>query len=51
MGQVTGPDDLTRAAEAGVDRLVVSPWRRSAEAADGLRALAEAYLPSPLEAS
>jgi probable F420-dependent oxidoreductase len=51
MGQVTGQEDLDRATEAGVDRLVVSPWRRSAEAADGLRAFAAAYLPSPLEAS
>jgi probable F420-dependent oxidoreductase len=51
MAQVTGPDDLARAAEAGVDRLVVSPWRRSAEAADGLRAFAKAFPPSPMEAS
>jgi probable F420-dependent oxidoreductase len=51
MGQITSADDLAKAADAGVDRLVVSPWRRSAEAADGLRALAKAYLPSPLEAS
>lgn len=46
MGAVTTADDITRAAAAGVDRLVVSPWRRSAEAEVGLRAFAEAFLPA-----
>jgi probable F420-dependent oxidoreductase len=44
MGQVSSPADVTRAADAGVDRLVVSPWRRSAEAADGMRAFASTFL-------
>lgn len=44
MGAVTSPDDLERAAAAGVDRIVVSPWRRSAEAEQGLRAFATAFL-------
>jgi probable F420-dependent oxidoreductase len=33
-------DDLARYAEAGVDRLIVSPWRRSREAVQALRDLA-----------
>jgi len=37
-------DDLRRLEEAGVDRLVVSPWRRTSEALDGLRRLAEIAL-------
>jgi probable F420-dependent oxidoreductase len=44
MGGVTTADDIDRAAAAGVDRLIVAPWRRSAEAADGLRAFAAAFL-------
>jgi probable F420-dependent oxidoreductase len=44
MGQVTGAGDVARAADSGVDRLVVSPWRRSAEAAEGLRAFASTLL-------
>lgn len=44
MGAVSGPADVEAAAGAGVDRLVVSPWRRSADAADGLRAFAAAFL-------
>lgn len=33
--------DLERFAAAGVDRLIVNPWRRSRDAVDGLRRLAE----------
>ncbi len=36
--------DLERFAEAGVDRLIVSPWRRSREALAGIEALAERVL-------
>jgi probable F420-dependent oxidoreductase len=39
-----GPDDLARWQDAGVDRLVVSPWRRSSEALDALRRTAELAL-------
>lgn len=46
MGSVTGPADLERAAAAGVDRLVVAPWRRSAEAEQGLRDFAKAFVPA-----
>ncbi|HZX54971.1 MAG TPA: LLM class flavin-dependent oxidoreductase, partial [Ilumatobacteraceae bacterium] len=44
MGGPAGQADIDAYREAGVDRLVVSPWRRSAEAADGLRAFADAVL-------
>jgi len=44
MGAVTSIGDLERHATAGVDRIVVSPWRRSAEAEQGLRAFASAFL-------
>jgi probable F420-dependent oxidoreductase len=40
-GAVAGKQDLQRWSELGVDRLVVSPWRRSSGAVDGLRSLAE----------
>jgi probable F420-dependent oxidoreductase len=44
MGGLASASDLDAYREAKVDRLVVSPWRRSAEAADGLREFAAAYL-------
>lgn len=40
-GELRGPDDRKRWEDAGVDRLVVSPWRRSRDAIDALRRLAE----------
>jgi probable F420-dependent oxidoreductase len=46
-GPVTSEDDIRRWEEAGVDRLICSPWRRSPDAVDGLRAfsdLVEAHL-------
>jgi probable F420-dependent oxidoreductase len=36
-GAVTSADDVQRWEELGVTRLLVSPWRRSPEAIDGLR--------------
>jgi probable F420-dependent oxidoreductase len=39
-GPVSSRDDLARWRDAGVDRLIVSPWKRSREAADGLKAFA-----------
>jgi probable F420-dependent oxidoreductase len=39
MGQ-----DVEAARAAGADRLIVSPWRRSADAAEGLRAFAREHL-------
>lgn len=40
-GPVTSRDDLARWRDAGVNRLVVSPWRRSREAVEGLKGFAE----------
>jgi probable F420-dependent oxidoreductase len=40
-GPVSTPDDAAAWAEAGVDRLIVSPWARSREAVDGMRQFAE----------
>jgi probable F420-dependent oxidoreductase len=42
--RLDGPDDVRRFEEAGVDRILVSPWRRSREALDGLRSFAERFL-------
>jgi probable F420-dependent oxidoreductase len=44
MTQVHTAADVERVAAAGVDRLVVSPWRRSDEAVDGLQAFARSFL-------
>ena len=43
MGSLTGDAAVADYEAAGVDRLIVAPWRRSAEAADGLRAFAAAH--------
>jgi probable F420-dependent oxidoreductase len=40
-GNLREPDDVKRWEDAGVDRLVVSPWRRSREAVEGLRRYAD----------
>jgi probable F420-dependent oxidoreductase len=40
-GPVRSPDDVKRWEEIGVTRLIVSPWKRSPEAIDGLRAFAD----------
>ena len=40
-GQPRDPDDVKRWQDAGVDRLVVAPWRRSPEASESLRRYAE----------
>jgi len=41
---VLARDDLRRYADAGIDRVVVLPWRRGQEALDGLARLADAVL-------
>jgi len=46
-GPVESPDDAQRWSEIGVTRLIVSPWRRSAEAVAGLRDFAERFGLSP----
>lgn len=40
-GSVESADDVKRWEELGVTRLIVSPWRRSPEAIDGLRRFAD----------
>lgn len=39
MGEVAGPDDVERFRDVGVDRLIVTPWRRSREAVAALEQL------------
>jgi hypothetical protein len=41
MGDVDSVADVERWAEAGVDRLIVVPWKRSREAVDGLGRFAD----------
>ena len=41
------PTERDAFAELGVDRLIVTPWRRSAEAVAGIEALARALEPGP----
>jgi len=45
---VSGPlecrEDLARWAEAGVTRMIVSPWRRSPQAVEGLRDFAKRFI-------
>ena len=43
-GPVSTPDDVARWADAGVDRLIVAPWERSADAVDGMRRFADRLL-------
>ena len=43
MGGPATASDVDTYRAAGVDRLVVSPWRRSAEAAEGLRGFAKSF--------
>ena len=40
-GHVESSEDVTRFEEAGVHRLLVSPWPRSPQAVDGLRRFAD----------
>jgi probable F420-dependent oxidoreductase len=40
-GAVSSADDVKRWEELGVTRMIVSPWRRSREAIDGIRRFAE----------
>jgi hypothetical protein len=40
-GPVTSADDVRRWEELGVSRLIVSPWRRSPDAVDGMRRFAD----------
>jgi probable F420-dependent oxidoreductase len=42
--QVSTRDELAAWSEAGVDRIITSPWQRSREAIEGMRALADVVL-------
>jgi probable F420-dependent oxidoreductase len=42
-GPVRSEDDIKRWEDAGVDRLICSPWRRSPEAVDGLREFSDRF--------
>ena len=44
-GPAAGSDQLERYSQAGVTRVVISPWSRSSEALDGIRRFAEEYFP------
>jgi probable F420-dependent oxidoreductase len=46
-GAVESTDDVQRWEELGVTRLVVSPWRRSPEAIDGMRRFADLVVLEP----
>jgi probable F420-dependent oxidoreductase len=50
-GPVDSPGDLERYVDAGVDRVIVRPWRRSREAIDGLRRFAGEVLDPTTAAS
>jgi probable F420-dependent oxidoreductase len=43
-GSPDSREDLSRWEDAGVSRIITSPWRRSPEAVEGLRRLADAVL-------
>ena len=43
-GNVARPDDVERYAEAGVTRLIVTPWSRTSEAIDGLARFADRFI-------
>ena len=43
-GRIESRDDIKRWEDVGVDRLVVSPWRRSPEALEGTRRFADLVL-------
>lgn len=44
VGDIGSADDVARYADAGVDRVIVHPWRSSREAIDGLRRFADEVL-------
>ncbi|HSA49310.1 MAG TPA: LLM class flavin-dependent oxidoreductase, partial [Yinghuangia sp.] len=44
VDDVRTPTDVERYAEAGVTRLIVTPWTRSRDASDGMRRFAETVL-------
>jgi probable F420-dependent oxidoreductase len=43
-GPLDSPDDAKRWEDLGVTRMIVTPWRRSKEAVDGMRRFADSFL-------
>ena len=43
-GSVTNLDDVKRCRDAGIDRMLISPWKSSREALDGIKDFAERIL-------
>ena len=43
-GLANNTDDTKHWEDAGVDRLIVTPWKRSPDALDGMKRFAEAML-------
>ncbi|MGH3958194.1 TIGR03619 family F420-dependent LLM class oxidoreductase [Mycobacterium sp.] len=41
---ISSAEDVQRAADAGIDRLIVAPWQRTREALDGIARFADAYV-------
>ena len=46
-GECASEDDVAAWADAGVDRLIVSPWRRSAEVLDAMAAFSARFIGAP----
>jgi len=44
LGRVESPDDARRFEDAGITRLIVTPWNRSEEGLDGIRRFADRFL-------
>ncbi len=42
---ISGPDDVERYAEAGVDRVFVKPWGRTSDAMEAIGRFAEQFMP------
>jgi hypothetical protein len=42
-GPITSTDDVRRWEDLGVTRMIVSPWRRSPEAIEGIQRFADTY--------
>jgi phosphohistidine phosphatase SixA len=43
LGSTSSVDEVLRATDAGIDRLIVSPWQRTREALDGIARFADEY--------
>ncbi|OBI40702.1 LLM class F420-dependent oxidoreductase [Mycobacterium kyorinense] len=40
---ISSADDISRAADAGIDRLIVAPWQRTRDALEGIARFADQY--------